>query len=113
MGHSHANLLRGALELLILKSLSWEPRHGYSIAEWIEWATGATILVEEGTLYPALHRLESKRWIQAEWGLSENNRHAKFYRLTSRGRKQLDAETAKWRQHSEAVTRALTLETSG
>jgi transcriptional regulator len=112
MGRSHANLLRGALELLILKSLSWEPRHGYGIAEWIESATDARLLVEEGTLYPALHRLESKKWIRADWGLSENNRHAKFYELTSRGRKQLDSETAVWQEYSEAVTKALTLETS-
>ncbi len=107
MADSHANLLRGTLDLLILKSLSAGARHGYGVAEWIDTATDETLLIEEGTLYPALHRIESKGWIEAEWGLSENNRQAKFYNLTTSGKKRLRAETAVWQQYAEAVGKAL------
>src|SRR4051812_50053904 len=75
------NLLRGTLDLLILKALSWGPRHGYAVVEWIEQATGTAFLIGEGTLYPALHRLEGRGGITAEWGVSDNNRQAKYYRL--------------------------------
>ncbi len=105
------NLVRGTLDLLILKSLTWEPKHGYGVSEWIETATDGTLLMEEGTLYPALHRLEAKGWIDSEWGLSENNRRAKYYRRTSGGSRHLQREADSWSQYTAAVARALALET--
>jgi PadR family transcriptional regulator, regulatory protein PadR len=107
MSDIDVGLLRGTLDLLILKALSWGPRHGYGVADWIEHATGATLLVGEGTLYPALHRLERRGWIESEWGLSENNRHAKFYRLSRVGRAQLQSGVSAWHQFVEAASRAL------
>ncbi len=101
------NVFRSSLDLVILKALSWGPRHGYAVAEWIEQATDATVLVEEGTLYPALHRLERRGWVDTEWGVSENNRRAKFYRLTPGGRAQLRRESSTWLRHAEAISRAL------
>ncbi len=107
MSASSENLLRGTLELVILRSLTWGPLHGYTITEWIEQATGGELLIEEGTLYPALHRLEKKGLLEAEWGLSDKNRRAKFYQLTAAGRQQLRTETHAWRTYAEAVARAL------
>lgn len=107
MSDIDVGLMRGTLDLLILKALTWGPRHGYGVADWIEQATGETLLVGEGTLYPALHRLESQKWIEAEWGLSENNRHAKFYKLTAAGRGQLKTGLSAWQQFVEAASRAL------
>jgi len=101
------NLTRGTLDLLILKALSWGPRHGYGVAEWIEHATGEALLVGEGTLYPALHRLERQGLVEAEWGLSENNRSAKFYRLSTAGRRRLHAGSSAWHHFVEAAGRAL------
>ena len=101
------DILRGTLDLLVLKALSWGPAHGYGVARWIEWASGDVLQVGEGSLYPALHRLEERGWIGAEWGVSENNRRAKFYALTRRGREQLVAETASWRRFATAVFTAL------
>jgi transcriptional regulator len=95
------------LDLLILKALSWGPAHGYAVARWIEQATNDALAVGEGTLYPALHRLEEKSWITASWGASENNRQAKFYSLTKSGRAQLRAEDANWRRYAAAVFAAL------
>ena len=107
MSDSELNVLRGSLDLLILKALSWGPRHGYGVVEWIEHATDATFLIEEGTLYPALHRLERKGWVSAEWGVSDNNRRAKFYRLTPQGRTQLGSEAPLWHRYADAIARAL------
>ncbi len=104
---SDADLLRSTLDLLILKSLTWGPRHGYGVAEWIYQSTGEHLLIEEGTLYPALHRLEAKDWIEPEWGVSENNRRAKFYRLAAKGRGALRTETTTWERYVAAVARAL------
>lgn len=101
------NLLKGTVDLLILKALEEGPRHGYGVAEWIGDVTDGTLLMEEGTLYPALHRLERKRLIEAEWGVSENNRRAKFYRLTAAGRRRLDAEARDWARYAAAVGQAL------
>ncbi|HEY4219080.1 MAG TPA: PadR family transcriptional regulator [Gemmatimonadaceae bacterium] len=101
------NLTRGTLDLLILKALSWGPRHGYGVVEWIESATDDALLVGEGTLYPALHRLERAGHVEAEWGLSENNRQAKFYRLSATGRRRLHSGSASWHQFVEAASRAL------
>ncbi len=104
------NLVRGTLDLLILKSLTWEPRHGYGISEWIELVTDGSLLMEEGTLYPALHRLHGKGWVDSEWGLSENNRRAKYYSLTRDGVRHLGTEAASWTRYTEAVARALAME---
>jgi len=101
------DILRGTLDLLILKALSWGPRHGYAVARWIEGATGDALAVGEGSLYPALHRLEERGWIAATWGASENNRQAKFYALTRRGRTQLQVEAASWRRYAAADFAAL------
>jgi len=101
-------LFQGTLDLLILKTLSWGSTHGYSIARWIQQVTGDVLRVEEGSLYPALHRLERRGWITAEWGLSENNRRAKYYELTSRGRQQLRAATSTWSTFAGAVSSVLT-----
>src|SRR5947209_8371460 len=97
--------LHGTLDALVLKTLSWGPRHGYAIARWLEEATGDAIQVEEGSLYPALYRMEKRGWIEADWGKSEIGRQAKIYRLTSTGRKQLRLETAEWTQFATAVSK--------
>jgi PadR family transcriptional regulator len=104
------NLVRGTLDLLILKSLTWEPRHGYGISEWIESVTDGSLLMEEGTLYPALHRLEGRGWIDSEWGLSENNRRAKYYQMTRDGIRHLHSEADHWTRYTRAVARALAME---
>ena len=98
---------RGAIELLILKTLSWGPMHGYGIARWIQTVTDDALRVEEGSLYPALNRLEDKEMIEAEWGLSENNRRAKFYSLTARGRQSLRAEADSWNRFADAIAKVL------
>lgn len=100
--------LHGTLDALVLKTLSGGPLHGYAIARWIEEATADVIQVEEGSLYPALYRMEKRGWIEADWGTSDTGRKAKLYRLTSSGRKQLRLETAEWTQFSTAVSRVLT-----
>lgn len=105
MPTSKSELLQGTLDLLILKSLSPGPLHGYAIAQRIQQRSGDVLVVEEGSLYPALYRMEAKDWIKAEWGKSENNRRAKFYSLTRSGRKQLEEETVLW----ERLVRAITL----
>jgi PadR family transcriptional regulator PadR len=101
------DILRGTLDLLVLKALSFGKAHGYAVARWIQFATGDLLEVGEGTLYPALYRLEEKGWIESSWGASENNRKAKFYALTPRGRKQLAAETASWQRYAQAIFAAL------
>ena len=110
MSRVTTNLLRGTLELLILKALSDGPRHGYGVLEWMESAMGDTVLVEEGTLYPALHRVAEKGWIEAEWGLSENKRRAKFYRITTEGARELEQEGKAWSSFMGTVAKALALE---
>jgi PadR family transcriptional regulator PadR len=100
--------LHGTLDALVLKTLSSGPLHGYAIARWIEEATGDVIQVEEGSLYPALYRMEKRGWIEADWGTSDTGRKAKLYRLTTIGRKQLRLETAEWTQFATAVSRVLT-----
>ena len=107
MSDIDAGLMRGTLDLLILKALSWGSAHGYGVARWIEQATGDILQVEEGSLYPALHRLQVRGWIDAEWGASENNRRAKFYTLTAKGRAQLRVETVTWTRFAHAVFAAL------
>ena len=100
-------LLHGTLDALILKTLASGPRHGYAIAKYIEDASSDTVVVEEGSLYPALYRMERRGWLEAEWGESELGRRAKLYRLTPQGRKQLTAETAAWLQFVAAVSKIL------
>jgi transcriptional regulator len=103
MADRDLELLRGTLDVLILKTLSWGPAHGYTVASWIEEVTGDALRVEEGSLYPALHRLERRGWVESEWGLSENNRRAKYYRLTEEGRRALRAESRSWSRFAQAV----------
>ncbi|HXW07821.1 MAG TPA: PadR family transcriptional regulator [Vicinamibacterales bacterium] len=100
-------LLQGTLDLLILRTLRWGPAHGHAIALAIERASDEVLLVEQGSLYPALHRLIKRGWITFDEGTSENNRRAKFYRLTAKGRKQLEVETSKWDALARAVGRIL------
>ena len=101
------DLLQGTLDLLVLKTLSWGPAHGYGIARWIQQLTDDALRVGEGSLYPALHRLEERGWVEAEWRVSEHNRKAKFYRLTAEGRRQLTAEVASWGDFVAAVGKVL------
>lgn len=101
------DLLQGTLDLLILKALAREPMHGYGVAEWIHNSSQDVLRVEEGALYPALHRLELRGLLSSKWGISDNNRRAKFYVLTATGRKQLADETEYWRRMSGAVGRVL------
>jgi PadR family transcriptional regulator PadR len=98
-------LLQGTLDLLVLKTLSWGPRHGYAIARWIEATTEDALRIEEGSLYPALYRMEKRGWIDAEWGKSEIGQRIKVYSLTTAGRAQLRAETAQWSHFTEAVAK--------
>lgn len=107
MDKTRLDLFRGTLDVLILKSLIWGPLHGYSITDSIRRLSDDALLVEEGTLYPALWRLENKDLVQAEWGLSENNRKAKFYRLTAAGRRRLQQESSNWEAYATAVAKVL------
>ena len=107
MTNPSTDLLQGTLDLLVLKVLTWGPCHGYAIARLIEERTGETLKVEEGSLYPALYRMEKKGWIDSEWGKSELNRRAKFYVVTPLGRRQLQDEVAQWSRFSTAVARLL------
>ena len=100
-------LLHGTLDALVMKTLTRGARHGYGIARWIEEATDEAVVVEEGSLYPALYRLERRGHIEAEWGTSELGRKAKFYTLTPRGRRQLAAETAQWARFAAGVSKVL------
>jgi transcriptional regulator len=107
MPDDRLDLPQGTLDLLILKSLTLGPQHGWAISERLHEVSRATLQVPQGSLYPALHRLERRGWIRAEWGASENNRRAKYYELTRPGRKQLDAETEAWRRLTTAVSLVL------
>ncbi len=100
-------LVQGTLDLLVLKALAWGPRHGYAVARWVSDTTDDDLQIEEGALYTALHRMEARGWIEAEWGLSENNRKAKFYQLTAAGRRQLRAGAARWTRYAQAVFKVL------
>ena len=101
------DILRGTLDLLILRAISWGPAHGYDVARWIQFATEDALAVGEGTLYPALHRLEERGWVSASWGTSANNRQAKYYALTRTGRARLRVEVENWRRYAAAVFAAL------
>jgi PadR family transcriptional regulator PadR len=107
MAKPPADLLQGTLDVLVLKTLSWGPRHGYAIGRWLEDSSKDTLRIEEGSLYPALYRMERRGWIEASWGMSELGRRAKFYQLTSAGRARLRQEIAEWRRLSGAVGQIL------
>jgi PadR family transcriptional regulator, regulatory protein PadR len=107
MEHDRIDLPQGTLDLLILKTLTLEPQHGWAISERIQQISSDVLQVQQGSLYPALHRLERRGWIKARWGTSENNRRAKYYELTRSGRKQLEDETAAWRKLALAVGQVL------
>lgn len=101
------DLLRGTLDALILKTLTWGPRHGYGIAGWIKETSKETLNVEDRALYLALHRLEDKGWVESDWGLSDNNRRAKYYQLTTKGRAQLRAESTRLARYADGLFRVL------
>src|SRR5262245_3696564 len=105
-----SDLYTGSLDLLILKAVSWGPRHGYAVGQWIRQTTSEVLTVQEGALYPALHRLERRGLLAEEWGLSETNREAKFYRLTPAGRKHLKSELARWQEYARVMTLSLAAE---
>lgn len=100
-------LLQGTLDMLVLKTISWGPRHGYAVAQWIRQTTDGSLSIEEGALYTSLHRMEKRKWIESEWGLSENNRRAKYYQLTKAGRAQLAARAERWTMYAAAVHKVL------
>ena len=106
-------LLHGTLDALILKTLAWGPRHGYAVAAWLEQTTGETLRIEDGSLYPALYRLEKRGLIEAEWGTSDMGRRAKFYSLTRAGRTRLKTEVRQWSEFSAAVSKVLLSPTTG
>jgi PadR family transcriptional regulator PadR len=101
------DLLHGTLDVLILRTLAWQPMHGFGVSKWIRERTGGTLDIEDGPLYKALHRLEADGSVVAEWGVSENNRRARYYRLTPRGRSALRAEESAWRKYVAAVVQVL------
>lgn len=110
MGVRKAELLKGTLDMLILKAVAWGPNHGYGIARWLESRSEDLLQIEEGSLYPALYRMEGRGWIESEWGESETGRRAKYYELTARGREQLVAEAQGWERLVRAVTLVLQAE---
>jgi transcriptional regulator len=105
MPRANVDLLQGTLDLIVLKALSWGPMHGFGLARWIQRATEDVLQVEEGSLYPALYRMENRGWITAEWALTENGRRAKYYKLTATGRRQLANELESWARMSDAMTK--------
>lgn len=107
MSRAPSDLLQGTVDVLILRTLSWQPMHGYGISDWVRERSRGVLSIEGAALYQALHRLERKRLVAATWGLSENNRKAKFYELTAEGRRQLRAESSTWREYADAVGRVL------
>jgi len=107
MQRTAVDLLQGSLDVIVLKTLSWQPMHGFGIARWIQRVTDDVLQVEEGSLYPALYRMENKGWVKAEWGVTENNRRAKYYRLTAAGRKQFAQSSSTWQVFAEAMSKIM------
>jgi PadR family transcriptional regulator PadR len=105
MARSNVDLLQGTLDLIVLKALSWGPMHGFGLARWIQLTTEDTLQVEEGSLYPALYRMENRGWIKAQWALTENGRRAKYYKLTAAGKRQLVAELESWARMAGAMAK--------
>ena len=110
MAASDLDLVRGTLDLMVLKALSWGPMHGLAALRWIEQVTDERLQIEEGALYPALHRMEQRGWLDAEWGYTDRNRKAKFYRVTPSGRRHLAAELSRWSRYTEAVSLVIAAE---
>ena len=100
-------MLQGTVDILILRTLAWEPMHGYAISRWLDARSDGVLTVDGAALYQALHRLENRKWVSATWGVSENNRKAKYYALTAAGKAQLRAESAVWKTYAEAVAKVL------
>lgn len=100
-------ILQGTLDVLVLKALAFGPRHGYAVARWVRETTDDALMIEEGALYTALHRMHKRGWLEAEWGLSENNRRAKFYSLTREGERELRRSERRWTRYAEAVFKVL------
>jgi len=100
-------LMQGTLDLMVLKALTWGPMHGYAVARWVRETTDDDLQVEEGALYTALHRMERRGWVAAEWGLSDNNRRARFYQLTAAGRRELRAQSAAFSRYATALFKVL------
>jgi transcriptional regulator len=113
MSNPDLKLLQGTLDVLILKSLTFGPQHGFAVALWIRQTSGDALNIEDGALYTSLHRMEKRNWIESEWGLSENNRRAKYYRLTRDGRRQLKVDSARWTRYAEAVFKILKASEAG
>jgi PadR family transcriptional regulator, regulatory protein PadR len=107
MENERLELPQGTLDLLILKALALEPLHGWAVSERLQQISNDALQVQQGSLYPSLHRLERRGWVKAKWAISENNRRAKYYELTARGRKQLEAEVIAWRKLTHAIDRVL------
>ena len=107
MADSDLELMQGTLDLLVLKALIFGPRHGYAVARWVRDTTDDDLKIEEGALYTALHRMEKRRWLESEWGLSDSNRKAKYYQLTPQGRRQLRVQTDLWTRYAQAVFKVL------
>lgn len=101
------HVIKGTLDLIVLKTLSWGPLHGFAIAAWITSQFGGELILEEGALYQSLRRMEERGWVSGEWGVSENNRRARYYRMTAQGRAQLRTESASWERYSTALSRLL------
>ncbi len=112
MGDEHVPLLKGTLDLLVLKALSWAPMHGFGIASWLGAHSDGSLGVDDSALYQALHRLEGRGYVAAQWGVSENNRRARYYRLTPAGRRHLRAETETWLRYTTSVSAILSLDRS-
>ena len=104
---SPVDLVQGSLDIIVLKTLSWQPMHGFGIARWILQTTDDVLQVEEGSLYPSLYRMENKGWVKSDWRITENNRRAKYYRLTAAGRRQLADQTATWETFVKAMSKVL------
>jgi PadR family transcriptional regulator, regulatory protein PadR len=107
VGTTPSEMLQGTVDILILRTLAWESMHGYAISRWLDARTDGVLSVDGAALYQALHRLERRKWIAASWGLSENNRKAKYYTITSAGRTQLRTESAVWKAYADAVLKVL------
>ena len=107
MARSAIDLVQGSLDIIVLKTLSWQPMHGFGIARWIQQTTDDVLQVEEGSLYPSLYRMENKGWVKSDWRITENNRRAKYYRLTAAGRRQLADQTANWETFVKAMAKVL------
>ncbi len=107
MARTPPEMLQGTVDILILRTLAWEPMHGYAISRWLDARSDGVLTVDGAALYQALHRLENRKWVSATWGVSENNRKAKYYALTAAGKAQLRAESAVWKTYAEAVAKVL------